>query len=337
MISKKAQNLQPYVAGLQPKGEGWIKLNTNENPYPPSPKIVLPPLDRLRLYPDGDSRQLCGAIAEKFGVRTDNVFCGNGSDEVLAIVFQAFLSGYELSQPDVSYGFYPVWSNMYDCVPRYIPVKDDFSIGVGDYKNRCVIIANPNAPTSLVLSFEEVETMVKNNKFVVVDEAYLDFADVESAAELVKKYENLVVVRTFSKSYSLAGLRVGYAIGNAKIIEIMNRVKNSFNSYPLDMISQKVALDAFLDNDYHVQNCKRIIKTREDTIKKLRQIGLKVLDSQTNFLFIEGNLYNELYENKILVRRWDRPRIDKFIRVTVGTDNEMEVFVKCIEKLTKLK
>jgi histidinol-phosphate aminotransferase len=164
---------------------------------------------------------------------------------VLAIVFQAFLRGEVLSQPDVSHRFYPVWSNMYDCLPRYIPVKDDFSIGVGDSKNRCTIIANLNAPTSLVLSFAQIETMVKNNKFVVMDEAYLDFAEVRSAPELVKKYENWVVVHTFSKSHSLAGSRVGYAIGNAKIIEIMNRVKNSFNSYPLNIISQQVALDAF--------------------------------------------------------------------------------------------
>ncbi|MDR0496486.1 MAG: aminotransferase class I/II-fold pyridoxal phosphate-dependent enzyme, partial [Treponema sp.] len=225
-LSEKAKRLTPYVAGLQPQDSGWIKLNTNENPYPPSPKVTealkKADIDNLRLYPNSDAHILCEAVAETFGIKTENIFAGNGSDEVLALAFQAFFCGKDkVFMPDISYGFYPVWSEIYDVGAKIIPVQDDFSINPGDYKGaNGVIIANPNAPTGFALTLTEIEEIVHYNPdgAVIVDEAYIDFADVESAISLIEKYDNLLVVRTFSKAHSLAGLRAGYAVGNEKLV-----------------------------------------------------------------------------------------------------------------------
>jgi len=338
-LSEKAKGLTPYVAGLQPQESGWIKLNTNENPYPPSPKVLEAiknaDLTRLRLYPDGDSTELRKAIASNLGVSSENIFCGNGSDEVLALAFQAFFSGkVNVMTPDISYGFYTVWGSMYDVGLEFCHLNNNFTIDTAHYKNaNGVVIANPNAPTSMALERFQIELILKNNPngVVIIDEAYIDFANVESAVNLLEKYENLLVVRTFSKSHSLAGMRVGYAIGHPALIEALRLMRDSFNSYPLDMLAQTAAIAA-------IQNetpCSRIMNTRGSTITHLHKMGYEVPPSQTNFILIitaqAGELYAHLHENKILTRYWDRPRLKCYLRVSIGTDDEMEVFLKCVQ------
>ena len=343
-LSEKARRLTPYVAGIQPKETGWIKLNTNENPYPPSPKVVkaLQELDmgKLRLYPDTLGGPLPGAIAQSFGIEKENVFCGNGSDEVLALAFQAFYSGRKgVLMPDVSYGFYPVWAEIYDIGVKLVPLCDDLTINPDNYKGGAgVVLANPNAPSSIALSLSDIEKIVRNNSdaVILVDEAYIDFANVGSAVSLVAKYENLLVVRTFSKSHSLAGLRAGYAIGARTLIEGLRRIKDAFNSYPLGLPAQTGATAAIFDRDYWEQTRSRIITTRDQAAQRLRQLGYRVFDSQTNFLLMETpnakGLYEYLLGNKILARYWDKPRISTFLRVTIGTDDEMEAFLKCVSR-----
>ena len=345
MISEKIKKLKPYVAGIQPEGDGWIKLNTNENAYPPSPTVAnaIKNFDfaRLRLYPNSDSNELREIIFQKFNLEAlECCFVGNGSDEVLAIAFQAFFSGKtNILTPDVSYSFYSVWAQMYDIGLTQIRLNQDFSIDVGQYKNgNGVIIANPNAPTSVAFSFWRIEEIVKNNPkcVVIIDEAYVDFGE-ETAICLTKKYDNLLVVRTFSKSYSLAGLRVGFAVGNSQLINAINTVKKSFNSYPLDMLAQIGAKAALQDEKYFHENLERIITTRDKTVRVLKEMGINVLNSSTNFLFIEfenaKEVYEKLLENKILVRYWNKPRINNFLRVTIGTEKEMEAFTQCVKQL----
>jgi len=344
-LSEKAKKLTPYVAGLQPQESGWVKLNTNENPYPPSPKLAealkVADISRLRLYPDGDSSVLRGAIASAMGLTAENIFCANSSDEVLALAFQAFFSGKKnVISPDISYGFYPVWGEMYNVGLKLATLRDDFTIDTDDYKNSDgVIIANPNAPTSLALGLNEIEKILKQNPngVVIVDEAYIDFArTAESALKLVAAYENLLVTRTFSKSHSLAGLRVGYAVGSPALIDGLRRVRDAFNSYPLDMLAQICAAAAISDTEYLKKTTAKTIKTRDFTIGELKKSGYNVLDSQANFIFIETenaeNLYKFLLENKILARFWKKPRIENFLRVSIGTDEDMEVFIECVKR-----
>ena len=308
--------MKPYVAGLQPKGEGWIKLNTNENPYPIDVNVNID-LNSLRLYPDGDSTELCTAIAERYDVSAENVFCGNGSDEVLALAFQAFFTGQEVSMPSISYGFYPVWASMYDVTPKFIPLKD-WQIDWREYSGNC-IIANPNTPTGLAIKIEDVP----QGGIVVIDEAYIDFANVPSAIELIEKHDNLLIVRTFSKSYSLAGLRVGFAVGNEKLIKKLKDYKNCFNSYPLDKIAQNVATQAIKHNP----NTSEVIETRE-----WLKTQINCLDSQSNFVFWELDnskaMYEHLLANKILVRYWEH--FPNHLRISIGTKQEMEEFIKCV-------
>ncbi len=318
--------IKPYVAGIQPQGEGWIKLNTNENPYPVDVKIDLD-FEKLRLYPQGDSDELREVIAAKFDVAPENVFCGNGSDEVLALAFQAFVSGQEVCMPEVSYGFYPVWAQMYNATPKFIPLKN-WEIDFSEYSGNC-IIANPNAPTGLAVTLDKIP----QGGIVIVDEAYIDFANVPSAIELTKKYDNLLVVRTLSKSYSLAGLRVGFAVGNEKLIQKLTDYKNCFNSYPLDRFAQKIAAQAL----QKPPRTKEIIETRE----RLKS-QINCLNSQANFVFWETPDAKELYEylltNKILVRYWgDNELLKNHLRITIGTDKEMEEFVKCVQQFQKEK
>ena len=348
-LSEKAKNLKPYTAGLQPKESGWIKLNTNENPYPPSPKVFNAIKDAdissLRLYSDCDSNELREAIARVAGVSAENIFVGNGSDEVLALAYQAFFMDKDnILTPSISYGFYSVWCDFYDVKAKYLPLNEDLTINLSDYVNgNGVIIANPNAPTGLALTFEEVEKIVTNNPngVVIIDEAYIDFSNVKSAIELIGKYDNLLIVRTFSKSHSLAGLRVGYAAGNRELIEVLHQTKDSFNAYPLDILAQIGAKAAIEDVEYFDETRNRIIRTRDNTEAKLLDLGYKTTDSQTNFLFMEAEnakeMFEYLLENKILVRYWAIPLISKYLRISVGTENEMEVLVKCIEKQTKRK
>jgi len=343
-LTKKARQLTPYVAGIQPREPGWIKLNTNENPYPPSPKVakVLAATDpaNLRLYPDGNSRKLCAAIANRYNVPEENIFCGNGSDEVLALAYQTFFSGKpDVLTPDISYGFYPVWAQMYDVDAKIIPLESDFSVNVRKYQNGSgVIIANPNAPTGLALTLNEVELLAKNNPtgVVLIDEAYIDFSAEESAIQLTRKYENLLVVQTFSKSYSLAGLRVGFAVGSKVLIDGLQRVKDAFNSYPLGLLEQTAAATAICDAEYWDKTRRGVIATRDMAITELRAMGYYVLNSHTNFIFMKSDnakgLYEHLLENKILARYWAKPRLSEYLRVSIGTNTEMEAFLKCVKQ-----
>ena len=307
-----------YVAGFQPKGEGYIKLNTNENPYPPKVNLENIDLTKLKLYPDPESTKLKDAIATKFDVNSENVFVGNGSDEVIALIYETFFRNQILSQPDISYGFYPVWTDFYQAKAKFIPLKD-WKIDFSEYRGNC-IIANPNAPTGVGINIDSIPT----DGIVVIDEAYIDFSDIKSAIELTKKYDNLLVVRTFSKSYSLAGLRVGFAIGNEKLIEKLNDSKNSFNSYPIDMIAEDLATQA-ISQDPIV-----------DEVKKTRawlETQIDCLPSDANFVFWEienaKEMYEYLMEHKIVVRYWDK--FPDRIRVSIGTQKEMEAFIKCVK------
>lgn len=310
--------MKPYVAGLQPQGEGWIKLNTNENPYPFDINIDFD-FDNLRKYPDSDSIKLREEIAEKFSVKPENVFCGNGSDEVLALAYQAFFAEQEVCMPSVSYGFYPVWAEMYKAKPKLIPLID-YKLDFSKYQGNS-IIANPNAPTGLAIEIDKIP----QGGICIIDEAYIDFANVPSAVSLTKEYDNLLVVRTFSKSYSLAGLRVGFAIGNEKLIEKLEVYKNCFNSYPLDMLAQEIATKAIKQPP----RVKEIIQIREWIKTKIN-----CLDSQANFVFWKVDNAKEMYEyllkNKILVRYWEQ--FPNRLRVSIGTQEEMEEFVKCVNQ-----
>ena len=350
MISERAKRLTPYVAGEQPKDKKYIKLNTNENPYPPSNDVSRAirnfDFSRLKLYPDPDASLLKKEIAAFEGVEEENVFVGNGSDEVLSFAFYALFDG-NVVFPDITYSFYPVYCDYYGISYSRIPLRDDFTVNVGDYigkKTGGIAIANPNAPTSIALDNKSIETIIRENEKkcnVLVDEAYVDFAHTcTSAVPLTKKYSNLLVVKTFSKSYSLAGMRVGYAVGNKKLIGALNATKNSFNSYPVDCLAQAAAIAAIKDRDYFEHSCEMVISTRGSMATRLSAHDFTVLPSDTNFLFVappEGitaqELYGKLRENGILVRYWNAPRIENYLRITVGTDDEAEALIDAINRI----
>ncbi len=349
----KIKEIEPYVPGEQPKDKKYIKLNTNENPYSPSEKVIEKiksmNLKDLKLYPDPDVSELRKVIAEYFSQKIDEritkeqIFVGNGSDEVLALIFMTFFNkGDKVYYPDITYSFYPVYADLFDLKEIKIPLNKNFEIEIDKYfgVDGHIIITNPNAPTSISLKLEEIEEIVKKNpnQLVVVDEAYVDFG-AESAVKLVNKYDNVLVVQTFSKSRSFAGMRLGYAIGSENIIEGLNRLKFSFNSYTIDRISIEAGIESFKDDDYFIKINAKIIETREKTVKKLKELGFKVLNSSANFIFIShnkvfaGDLYKQLKDNGILVRYFAKDRIDNYLRVTIGTDEEMEIFIEKLEKL----
>ena len=349
----KIKEIEPYVPGEQPKDKKYIKLNTNENPYSPSEKVIEKiksmSLKDLKLYPDPDVSELRKVIAEYFSQKIDEritkeqIFVGNGSDEVLALIFMTFFNkGDKVYYPDITYSFYPVYADLFDLKEVKIPLNKNFEIEIDKYfgVDGHIIITNPNAPTSIALKLEEIEEIVKKNpnQLVVVDEAYVDFG-AESAVKLVNKYDNVLVVQTFSKSRSFAGMRLGYAIGSGNIIEGLNRLKFSFNSYTINRISIEAGIESFKDDDYFVKTNAKIIETREKTVKKLKELGFKVLNSSANFIFIShnkvfaGDLYKQLKDNGILVRYFAKDRIDNYLRVTIGTDEEMEIFIEKLEKL----
>ena len=343
-LSQKAASLTPYVAGIQPATSGWVKLNTNENPYPPSPRVADTlgsfDLSRLRLYPDGDSTLLLQALSQRFGLPVDHIFVGNGSDEVLAFAFSAFFSGKtHVLTPDISYGFYPVWAQMFDVSLTTVPLSDVFAVDPTAYRGaNGVVIANPNAPTGIALSCDEIEQIVLQNPHgvVIIDEAYIDFSETASAVSLVEKYHNLLVVQTFSKSHALAGLRVGFAFGHPDLIAGLNRVKNAVNSYPLDMLAEQCAAASLSDVGYFRDTVEKIVHTREHTAGALATLGYRALPSGANFLFVRcdraGALYEHLRNHNILVRYWDKPRIDAFLRITIGTLEEMEALLSCVSQ-----
>lgn len=326
------KNLVPYVPGEQPKMSRLVKLNTNENPYGPSPRVleaIRAELgDDLRLYPDPNGERLKQTVADYYGVQPAQVFVGNGSDEVLAHVFHAlFQHGQPLLFPDISYSFYPVYCGLYGIPFEAVPLDAQFRIAVADYArpNGGIIFPNPNAPTGCLLPLAAIRQLLEDNgdSVVVVDEAYIDFGG-ESAISLVDEYPNLLVTQTLSKSRSLAGLRVGLAVGNAELIEALERVKNSFNSYPLDRLALAGAVAAFEDQDYFEQTCQTVVASREQLVVDLQDLGFEVLPSAANFVFARhpqrdaAELAAGLRERGVIVRHFKQERISQFLRITVG-------------------
>lgn len=348
--SPEVRDLEPYVPGEQPKIQNLLKLNTNENPYPPSPKVVdavqavlTHQADALRLYPDPDATALKQAIAKQQNVDVSQVFVGNGSDEVLAHIFKAFFIQQEpILYPDITYSFYPVYSQFFGVQTKQIPLNEKFEIDISDYEqeNGGIIITNPNAPTSIALGLDKIEQVLKANpnRVIVIDEAYVDFG-AESAVDLVSRYENLVVCQTTSKSRSLAGLRVGFAIGQAHLIAALEAVKNSFNSYPIDRFAIAAAVASFEDQDYFQEQCEKVIASREKLVANLTELGFNVLPSKANFIFATHSLHDaaqlaeKLREQGIIVRYFNKPRINQFLRITIGTDEQNQRLVDTLKML----
>ncbi|MCB5185632.1 histidinol-phosphate transaminase [Methylobacillus gramineus] len=342
--------LTPYVPGEQPKISNLIKLNTNENPYGPSPKVLqalqAEAADSLRLYPDPSSDRLRHAVAEFYGVESAQVFVGNGSDEVLAHAFHALLKHDQpILFPDITYSFYPVYCGLYEIAYETIPLNAAFEIQVDDYlrPNGGIIFPNPNAPTGSLLPLSEIERLLQANteSVVVVDEAYVDFGG-ESAVGLVERYPNLLVTHTLSKARSLAGLRVGYAIGHIALIEALNRVKDSFNSYPLDRFAISGAVAAIEDKAYFEETCRKVIATRDKLVAELQALNFEVLPSAANFIFARHTTYggtvlsSQLRERNIIVRHFSKPaRISPFLRITIGTDEQSMALIRALAEILK--
>ena len=359
--SSKARNLSPYVPGEQPQHENLCKLNTNENPFPPSPKVgeaiakvLEQQADDLRLYPAPESDDLRAALAQLYDIDINQVFVGNGSDEVLALVFASFfLKERPVLAPDISYSFYPVYAQTFGIELVQIALEEDFSIDPDAYRQPCsgIIIANPNAPTGLLLSLADIRKLASehSNSVIVIDEAYIDFAraadgssDAEiSAVSLINEFDNILVTQTFSKSRSLAGLRVGMAFGNASLIEALTRMKNSFNSYPLDKLAQVGATASVLDVEYFTQTCQQVIDLRQSLTAELTALGFDVLPSHANFVFArpkDGNaktVANALREQGIIVRHFDKPRINEYLRITTGTAEQNNRLIDALQTLQK--
>lgn len=336
----------PYVPGEQSKEKNIVKLNANENPYPPSPKAIEAlksfNSDRLRFYPNANSTELKEALAEYYNVKIENIFVGNGSDDVLAIAFQSFFnSDKPIVYPDLTYSFYPVWCDLFGIPYKTYPVDDNFRIIPEDYKeeNGGVVIPNPNAPTSIGEGLGFVEKIMKYNpdSVVIIDEAYVDFGGT-SSVELTKKYENLLITGTFSKSRSLAGLRIGFAVGSKELISVMEAVKNSYNSYTVDSVSMAMGTASIKDDEYFKSTCKKIIDTRERFTKEMKALGFKVLDSSTNFIFATHSdlsmkdMFEYLKTKNVFIRYFSLPRIDNYTRITIGTDKEMDILLKEIKE-----
>lgn len=339
----------PYVPGEQPKLDNIIKLNTNENPYPPSPKVqkALAELDyeQLRLYPDPACEQLVDAIAKYYGLRPEQVFVGVGSDDVLAMAFMTcFNSDKPVLFPDITYSFYDVWADMLRIPYTQIPLTEDFTIRKEDYyrENGGIVFPNPNAPTGVELAQEDIEDIVRHNpdSIVIVDEAYVDFGAV-SALPLIEKYDNVLVVQTFSKSRSLAGMRIGFAMGNPELIACINDVKYSYNSYTMDRTALAAGKASMEDKAYFEETVRKVVDVREWTKKELRRLGFVFGDSKANFIFAghpeypAAELFAALREEHIIVRYFDKPRISNYLRITVGTQEEMHKLIDFLEKYCK--
>lgn len=347
-LRKNIRQVQPYVPGEQPRGK-VIKLNTNENPYPPAPGVQralkeFEP-DLLRLYPDPTAEALVSVLADYYEVEQDQIFVGVGSDDVLALCFLTFFqSGLPILFPDITYSFYKVWAELYGIPYRCPRLDKDFRIVREDYyeKNGGIIFPNPNAPTAIYEDLEFVEDILEHNpdSVVIVDEAYVDFAG-KSALELVEKYENLLVVQTFSKARSMAGMRIGYAVGNKELIRCLNNVKYSFNSYTLNRIALVCGAEAVKDRAYFEQNIRKIVQTREEAKNHLTKLGFCFPDSRANFIFAShpeydaGRLFKELRKADIYVRHWESDRIRQYLRITVGTEEEMRILFDFLEHYIK--
>ena len=339
--------LSPYVPGEQPKQNDLVKLNTNENPYGPSPRVIDAIQgelgDSLRLYPDPSASLLRQSVADYYGLKPQQVFAGNGSDEVLAHTFCAlFQHNGPLLFPDITYSFYPVYCGLYGIDYETVPLTEEFGLQVGDYSrpNGGIIFPNPNAPTGCLLSLEQIERLLQSNteSVVVVDEAYIDFGG-ESAVSLIDSYPNLLVIQTLSKSRALAGMRIGLALGNEQLISGLERVKDSFNSYPMDRLAIAAAVASFEDEAYFRDTCQRVIDSREQLASALLDLGFEMTSSAANFLFVRHprreatELVTALREQRVIVRHFKQPRIDQHLRITVGTQEENRAFLKVLGQI----
>ena len=347
-FSDRYASLTPYTPGEQPKERQYVKLNTNESPVPPAPGVaarVAEQAGKLQLYSDPEISNLRKKLAEVYGVKADQVICVNGSDEVLNFAFMAFADETRpLAFPDLTYGFYPVFAQLNRIPYEEIPLKDDFSIDAGDYIgiNKTIVIANPNAPTGLCLSLADIERIVASNpgNVVIVDEAYIDFGG-ESAVSLVGKYDNLLVTQTFSKSRSMAGARLGFGIGNEKLIADLNTIRYSTNPYNVNRMTEFAGVAALEDTAYFEQNCRTIMENRAWTTRALEELGFTVLPSLANFVFARsdaidgGELYARLKARGILVRHFTKARIKDFNRITIGTREQMQTLLGAMEDILK--
>ena len=346
---QNVRRVEPYVPGEQPNKEGMVKLNTNECPYPPAPGVEKLAkefaCDTLRLYPDPECKSLVNSLAEYYQVKPEQVFVGVGSDDVLAMCFMTFFnSDKPVLFPDVTYSFYDVWADVFRVPYEKKPLDENFCIVKEDYygKNGGVIFPNPNAPTGLYMELSEVEEVIKHNQdvIVVVDEAYIDFGGV-SALPLIEKYDNLLVVQTFSKSRSMAGMRIGFAMGNEKLIKYLNDVKYSFNSYTMDETALVLGVEAIKDKAYFEEKCEMIIATREWTKEELKKLGFSFGDSKSNFIFATHEripakeLFEALKQAGIYVRYFAKPRIDNYLRISIGTDEEMHRLIQFLKDYIK--
>lgn len=343
---KNVRKVVPYTPGEQPDCTNIIKLNTNENPYPPAPGVadVLRKFDAqvLRRYPDPAAEALVCALADHYGVKKGQVFVGVGSDDVLAMSFLTFFNGKKpILFPDITYSFYDVWADLFRIPYQCLPLDEEFEIRTEDYFRECggIVIPNPNAPTGAEKDLSELEQVMAHNSdvIVIIDEAYIDFGG-ESAVSLLSKYDNLLVVQTFSKSRSLAGMRIGYAFGNEKLIKYLNDAKYSFNSYTMDTVTIAVGVEAVKDDIYFQKMLKKVVDTREWTKKELRRLGFLFQDSKSNFIFATHPkcpakaLFEALKKEGIFVRYFDKPRIDNYLRISIGTDQEMKTLLAFLEQ-----
>jgi len=344
-LSENLSGLEEYVPGEQPQDKKYIKLNTNESPYPPSKAVIdavnSDEVKNLRLYCDPDCKKLKSALAELYSVKDENVFLSNGSDDILNFAFMAYGSK-GAAYADITYGFYSVFAELHGIKSQIIPLKDDFTLDTEAFKglNKLVVIANPNAPTGITISLSVIEEIVKSNpeSVVLIDEAYVDFGG-ESCYRLTEKYKNLLCVGTFSKSRSLAGGRLGFAIADKELICDLEKIKYSTNPYNINRLTQAAGLATILDNDYYMENCKKIIENRESTVKELGKLGFTFTDSKANFIFAKSDkisgkeLYEKLKEKGVLIRHFEKARIKDYNRITVGSKEEMEIFVTKVKEI----
>ena len=345
-LSRQLESVSPYTPGEQPQDKGYIKLNTNESPYPPSPAVLQAiqsgEVENLRLYSDPEARRLKSAIAQVYQVAPEWVFVGNGSDEILNFAFQAYGKDDGVAFPDITYGFYQVFADFHGIQAQVIPLQENFSIDFQEYEGlgKMVCLANPNAPTGIALTPSQIERIVQTNldHVVLIDEAYVDFG-AESVVPLTQCYDNLLVVQTYSKSRSMAGARLGFAIGNPQLISDLMRIQFSTNPYNVNRLTLLAGVAAVLSGDYYQKMCQEIVKTRTWTAQSLKNLGFSVTDSQANFVFARHDklpgdkLYMELKKRGILVRHFPAPRISNYNRITIGTQKEMETLVAALQEM----
>ncbi len=344
-LNRRLQKIQAYTPGEQPQDKRYIKLNTNESPFPPSRGVIdainSDEVEKLRLYCDPECKALKKEFSRLYEVKPENVFLSNGSDDILNFAFMAYGSK-GAAYADITYGFYSVFAELYGVESEIVPLNEDFSLNTDAFcnKNKLVVIANPNAPTGMEISLADIEKILESNKssVVLIDEAYVDFGGTSCVA-LTKKYKNLLCVGTFSKSRSLAGARLGFAIADEELIRDLETIKYSTNPYNVNRLTQIAGLNAIIENDYYVEICKKIIENREYTEKELRALGFTVLPSKANFIFAKSEkiggrtLYERLKERGVLVRHFEKPRIKDFNRITVGSREEMEIFVSTVKEI----